>query len=294
MSSNHRNHTEDVGRAAPGGERRRRRSPWPLAIVASLFIIGPFLAWYGTWFGRSLSDAEIDGYLRDEASPRHVQHALSQVAEKLAKGDGGNGRWDGQIVVLAHASSSTDVRMTAAWVMGGARKSEEFRRTLVELLEDGEPAVRRNAALSLVGYGDGHGRSELRAMLRPYTVAAPVDGVALTVLSAGTPVKRESMMARLKAGGDEFSEVRAPLPGRVEKVLARQGEEVRAGEALFLLAPDVEQVRDALVGLSYVGELEDLAEVERYRAGIEGMPEEIKREAAQTAEAVKRRSTQKS
>jgi hypothetical protein len=77
----------------------------------------------------------------------------------------------------------------------------------------------------------------------------------------------------------------------VEKALVTEGARVNAGEALFLLGPDVEQVSGALVGLSLVGAAEDLAEVERYRAGVEGMPEEIKKEAAQAAEAIKRRSS---
>jgi hypothetical protein len=45
--------------------------------------------------------------------------------------------------------------------------------------------------------------------------------------------------------------------------------------------------------LSFVGGAEELSEIERYRAGVEGMPAEIKREAAQAAEAIMRRSSQK-
>ena len=291
MSSNHHNHPGEFKSDAP--REPRRRSPWPLIVVAAIFIVAPFLAWYGTWFGRSLSDAEIEKYLHDEKSPRHVQHALSQIEERISKGDASAAHWDGQIVRLAQKSDSIDVRMTAAWVMGGRHKSAEFQQALAGLLDDPEPIVRRNAARSLVAYADARSRAELRAMLQTYAVRSPAQGVALTVLSVGTPVKREGMLARLKLGEDSFSEVRSPLPGRVEKVLVEQGGQVRAGDALFLLAPDNEQVRDALVGLSYVGEPEDLVELERYRAGVEGMPDEIKREAAQAVEAVKRRSTQK-
>ena len=75
---------------APAG---RRRSPWPLAVVAALFIIVPFAFWYGTWFGRPLRDEEIDTYLADETKPRHVQHALAQLAEKIARGDESARRW---------------------------------------------------------------------------------------------------------------------------------------------------------------------------------------------------------
>ena len=56
-------------------------------------------------------------------------------------------------------------------------------------------------------------------------------------------------------------------------------------------APEAEHVRDALIGLQYFGEAEDLPEVERYAAGVEGMSEEVKKQAAATAEAVRRRSS---
>ncbi len=60
----------------------RRRTPWSLAVVAVLFVVVPFLTWYWTWFGRSLSDKEIDEYLRED-NPRHEQHALSQIAQRI-------------------------------------------------------------------------------------------------------------------------------------------------------------------------------------------------------------------
>jgi hypothetical protein len=262
-------------------------------VVAALFIIAPFLTWYGTWFGRGLSDEQIEKYLADEGSPRHAQHALSQIGEKISRREPGVERWYGRVAELARASASPDVRMTAAWVMGGAHRSEQFREALVHLLADPEPIVRRNAALSLVGYADARARTELLEMLRPYNVVSPSDGTAQTILSVGTPVKREAMLVRLDVGGGKFAEVRSPLPGRVEKVSTQQGNAVRAGDALIALAPDTEQVRDALVGLSFVGVEEDLTEVERYRAGVEGFPEEIKEEAARASEAIKRRSSQK-
>src|SRR5437764_15461947 len=95
---------EASGRAGASGGRRR--TPWPLVIVAVLFVVVPFLTWYWTWFGRRLSDAEIDMYLSD-GNPRHAQHALSQVAERIEgersgkgrieRGRGGAERWYAQV-----------------------------------------------------------------------------------------------------------------------------------------------------------------------------------------------------
>ncbi|HEX8473777.1 MAG TPA: HEAT repeat domain-containing protein [Pyrinomonadaceae bacterium] len=270
----------------------RRRSPWPLALVAALFIIMPFLAWYGTWFGRALSDDDIEKYLRDE-KPRHVQHALSQVSERMAKGDASARRWYPQIVALT-THQVPDLRMTAAWVMGGDNKSEEFHAALAALLNDAEPIVRRNAALALVRFGDSRGRPELRAMLRPFTVTSNVGGTALTVLTEGTPVKRESMLAKYRTNDARrpTDELRSPLPGKIEKALLREGDTFQAGRELFVLAPDGASVWEALRALYLVGETEDLSDVERYATGVEGMSEEIKRQAALTVEAIKRRASQ--
>ena len=287
----------DVGsNGSPGGAappdraeaRGPRRTPWPLVLLATLFVVVPFLTWYWTWFGRTLGDEEIEKYLR-EGKPRQAQHALSQVADRVAAGDAGAARWFPSVAALAD-NPSTDLRMTAAWVMGVEHRSEEFRAALLRLVADPEPIVRRNAALALVRFGDARCRPELLAMLRPYAVEAPADGTAETALSVGTPVKRESLLVRLATAGGGRVEVRSPVPGRVEKVFAAEGASVRKGEPLFLIAPDSEQARDALIGLAYFGEPEDLALVSRYESGVEHLSDDVKRQAALTAEAIRRRS----
>jgi hypothetical protein len=291
------------GGAPPGVAARaagRRRTPWPLVVVAVLFVVVPFLAWYWTWFGRSLNDAEIETYLRD-GNARHAQHALSQIAERIEgrdekgragkNGDGaGAGRWYPQVVALSR-SDVTDLRMTAAWVMGLDHRSEELRAALVPLLDDPEPIVRRNAALALVRFGDPRCRAELHAMLRPYTVKASAGGTALTALTAGSAVKRESLLLKYRDASGAVGEVRSPLPGTIERASVKDGEGFAEGAELFVLAPDAEQVSDALVGLYYFGSAEDLEEVGRYARGVEGMPGDVKDKAAQTAEAIKRRAS---
>ena len=285
-------HNGDGRRPAGAGQvgPARRRTPWPLVVVAVLFVVVPFLTWYLTWFGRPLSDEKIEEYLRGD-NPRRAQHALSQVAERAAAGDAGASRWFPQVLALAE-SPVTDLRMTAAWVMGEEHRSEEFRAALHKLSEDPEPIVRRNAALALVRFGDARGRPELLAMLRPYPVMAQTEGTVETALAEGTPVKRDSVLVRYRLKPNLVREVRAPFPGRVLKSRAVSGGEFRAGDELFVLASDAEQVQDALVGLAYLGTAEDLPEIERYVRGVEGMPDGVKQQAALTAEAVRRRSAQ--
>jgi biotin carboxyl carrier protein len=256
--------------------------------VALLFVIVPSLSWYLTWFGRGLTDEELTRYLSD-SNPRHAQHALSQLAERVERGDTATARWSPQVVKLSQ-SSTPDLRMTAAWVMGLEHNSEECRAALARLLEDTEPIVRRNAALALVRFGDPRCRAELVAMLRPYAVKSPSDGTALTALTEGTHIKRGSLLVKFRNRSGGVEEVRSPLPGEIARALVKDGESFAAGGDLFTLAPDAEQVRDALVGLYYLGEREDLAEVERYASGIEGVPTDLKEKAAQVADAIKRRS----
>lgn len=266
----------------------RLRASWPLIILAALFIIAPFLTWYGTWFGRHLSDAEIEEYLADEKRPRHIQHALSQIEERMVKGDGSAKRWYPKIIALA-ASPVTEFRKTSAYLMGFDNKAEEFHNALVPLLKDREPGVRRQAALSLVTFNDARGRPELRAMLEPYTILAPSDGVTGSVVSVGSPVREGTLMARINKGVGESEEVRSPLPGKVTSVAATEGARVAKGDTLFLLAPDSQFVWEALRALYWVGEREDLPMVERYASGVEGLSDPIRQQAIQTAKAIQSR-----
>jgi hypothetical protein len=277
------------GKAEEDATAPRRRSPWPLIVLAALFIIVPFLTWYGTWFGRNLSDDEIEKYLNDEHSPRHAQTALNQIEERMEKNDAGVKRWYPRIIRLAY-SPVTELRKTAAWVMGNDNKSDEFHQTLLRLLEDSEPVVRRNAAVQLIRFSDSRGRAELRAILQPYTVKAPASGSVTSTLPNGSRVVEGTTVCRLQQAGGETREVRSPLPGKIGSVSVATGAGVAAGDALLTVVSDGSFVYEALRGLFLVGEADDLPDVRRYAEGVEGMPEQVKQQAAQTAKAIERRS----
>ncbi len=115
--------------------------------------LGAFLTWYFTWFGRSLSDADITSYLSDQKHPRRVQHALLQVQDRIARGDASARQWYPQLIRLA-GDPETEFRLTVAWVMGFDNKADEFHQSLLGLVKDREPIVRRNAALALLRFGD--------------------------------------------------------------------------------------------------------------------------------------------
>ena len=268
---------------------QRRRIPLPFIIIAILFVVVPFLTWYLTWFGRTLSDEDIDKYLNDERNVRHVQQALSQIEERIEKGDASVKRWYPKIVALS-GSNVTEIRKTTAWVMGQDNKVEEFHAALWNLLEDPQPIVRRNAAVQLVRFQDESGRAELRATLRPYNVTAPTSGTISSVLAAGGDVRENALLARITNDQNQVQELRSPLPGKIESVAASEGGKVNAGDVVLTLAPDPDFVYEALRALFFVGKLEDLPDVDRYVQGVGGMPERVKQQAAATAKAIRSRS----
>ncbi|MBD0373567.1 MAG: hypothetical protein ICV60_22225 [Pyrinomonadaceae bacterium] len=283
----------DNSKPAMDAKPEKRRSPWPLALVAGLFVVAAFFTWYGTWFGRNLSDDDLSSYLKEESKPRHVQHALFQIAERISKHDEGVKKFYPQVVELSK-SPMTEIRQTTAWVMGQDNSSEEFHQALLRLIEDREPIVRRNAAVQLVRFNDGRGLPELRAILKPYDVQATAQGRVDNALPDGANVTFGTLMARIEKSDRTFEELRAPLPGTVKRVAAAENKEIQPGETLFSIAPDGEFVWEALRALYVVGEREDLGEVERYAQGVERMPQRIKEQAAQTARAIRDRSEKKS
>jgi len=272
----------------------RRRPSLLLLVITLLFVLIPFLFWRGTWYGRPLGDRKIEQYLADEAKPRHIQHALAQIAEGMVRGGRRQGevkQWYPRVVATAQ-HKMTEIRVTAAWVMGQDNTSEEFHQALLRLLQDPEPLVRRNAALSLVRFGDVSGRAELVMMLRPYTVRSPRDGTLSIRLKEEDAVNPGTLLARLDAGKGQAFDIRSPLPGRVQSRLKKEGARVAAGDEVVLLSPGPDQVWEALRALYLVGRPEDLPDVERFAqpasAGA-GMPDKILEQAALTAKAIRNR-----
>jgi HEAT repeat protein len=239
-----------------------RHASLPLIIVAALFIIVPFLTWYGTWFGRNLSDQDIAAYLADEKNPRHIQHALSRVEERIERGDPAARKFYPQIVVLAK-SPTGEIRKTAAWVMGQDNKSDEFHQALLSLLSDGEPLVRRNAALQLVRFGDASGRPELRSMLQSFEAKSTIAGSVVSLLSQGSRIKAGGLLARIRDTSNTVQEFRSPVDGAIGRLALKEGDPVAVGQIIALLAPDRSTVNDALQALAYVGTRDDLPAIEQ-------------------------------
>ena len=271
---------------------KRVRASGPILILAILFVVGSFLTWYFTWFGRDLTDADIAKFLVDEKHPRHVQHALLQIQQRIERGDPSARQWYPQVLTLA-GSPETEFRLTVAWLMGADNKSEEFHQALRKLLEDPAPIVRRNAALALVRFNDPVGRAELLAILQPFTVEAPADGTLQSSLSSGAQISRGSLLGRIEQPNREIVELRSPLLGKVQSLFVASGSSLSKGAGVLTINADEDSVWEALRGLSVVGESQDLPSIERYAKGDEPASDRIKKQAALTANAIKRRETEK-
>jgi biotin carboxyl carrier protein len=266
----------------------RIRASGPILILAILFVVASFLTWYLTWFGRGLSDSEITTYLSDYSHPRHVQHALLQVQERIERGDKTASQWYPQIIALA-GNSEPEFRLTSAWVMGSDNSSEDFHNALKKLLTDQEPIVRRNAALALVRFNDASGHSELTAMLNPFTVNAPVNGTLESSLSKGSSVSRGTLLARVRQTDNEVAAMRSPLSGSIDSIMVATGSNVTTGQPVLMIRSDEQSSWEALRALAVVGTPEDLKLVEDYASGASSNTDRIKQQAALTASAIKSR-----
>ena len=286
--NSNRPHNVDATNAPP--EVKRLRASGPILILAVLFVLGAFLSWYFSWFGRELSDADVANYLVDQKHPRRVQHALLQVQQRIERGDPSATQWYPQVVQLA-GSPEREFRLTVAWLMGFDNKSVEFHQALLQLVLDPEPIVRRNAALALVRFNDRSGRSELRAILEPYPLLAPSEGVVASTLKEGAPVARGTLLVRINPLDNGAVEVRSPLPGSLAKLVAPAGTQVAAGGTLLTISSDEDSIWEALRGLSLIGEAEDLAAVESYANDPGSTPDRIKQQAALTAGAIRSRKS---
>jgi hypothetical protein len=263
--------------------------------VAALFIIVPFMFWYGTWYGRKLSDSQIEQQLGEVEHPRKVQHALTQISERIEQGDQQVKHWYPKIIALAN-NPTPQIRMAAAWVMGQDNSSQEFHDTLLRLLSDPDPLVRRNTALGLVRFADPSGRPELTMMLRPYTVRAEQEGVISIALQTSDSEEKEdsvgtgTLLARLREDNGHVSEIRSPMPGYLKSIMVKDGSRVTVGNELLLISPEPKQVLDALRGLYFVGQAEDLPDVELYTRTLPHMGGQIQQQAEFTAKAIRTRA----
>jgi len=215
-------------------------------VTAWLICLMPFLFWWNTWFGRKLSDQQLNEYLHDTKKPRHIQQALVQVGERITRRDTTAKQWYPELVSLA-ADPVEEVRNTDAWVMGQDTTGVGFHEALLKMLNDPSPMVRGNAALSLVRFGDASGHAQIVALLQPAEISSPQSGRIVDSDRPGTSIHQNGLIAKLRYG-QATEEIRSPIPGRIGSV-AGSGANIAAGAEIAVVDPSTEQVWEALRAL---------------------------------------------
>jgi len=268
----------------------------------------PFLFWNATWFGRPITDAQISKALADRSHPREIQHVLSQFETRIERGDTSVRKWYPQMVALSK-DPIDEIRVTDAWVMGQDNTAPEFHQALLPMLNDPNPMVQRNAALSLVRFQDDSGHAQIVSMLQPYVMNAPRTGLLMTRLKPGDIVNPGTLVAHIaatnKSGAAGSSgamgnsgeagktdEVRSKVPGTVDHWLVQTGATVSTGQPILALAPNESMAWEALRALFLTGRQEDLPYVNAFIRGADGMSPQVGAQAQATARAIQDRASQ--
>ena len=254
-----------------------------------LIVLMPFLFWWNTWFGRQLSNQQLNEYLHDGKKPRHIQHALVQLGERMSRHDAAAKQWYPELTRLA-GDPVEEVRNTDAWVMGQDTSGAGFHETLLKMLQDSSPMVRGNAALSLVRFGDASGRPQIVALLQPAQIAAPVAGRVVDADQPGTAIRQGGLVAKLQPAdaSQQIVEIRSPIPGRIRSV-TQTGASVSAGTEIAVVDPASEQVWEALRALYLIGQLDDLPAIRPYERELPEIPDHVRQQAMETERAIRAR-----
>jgi biotin carboxyl carrier protein len=257
-------------------------------VTGWLIVLMPFLFWWNTWFGRHLSNQQLTEYLHDDKKPRHIQHALVQLGDRMTHNDPAAKQWYPDLIRLA-THPVEEVRNTDAWVMGQDTSSAGFHEALSKMLKDPSPMVRGNAALSLVRFGDATGRQQIVALLQPAQITAPSTGRIIDADRPGTSIHQGGLIAKLApTAATAPIEIRSPIAGRIRSV-AQTGANVASGAEIAVIDPATDQVWEALRALYIIGQPDDLPAVRRYERDLPDISNDIRQQALETEKAIQNR-----
>ena len=281
----------DAHPAAPASAHHKMsaRNRFLFFLTAWLIVLMPFLFWWNTWFGRRLSNSQITEYLQDSKHPRHIQHALVQLGERMGHHDAAAAHSYPQLTELA-VNPVEEVRNTDAWVMGQDPTGAGFHETLLKMLRDESPMVRGNAALSLVRFGDASGREQIVALLQPARVLAPAAGRLLDADRPGTAIHQGGLIAKLGVG-QQATDVRSPIAGRIRSISVSVGSNIAAGDEVATVDPGDDQVWEALRALYLIGQAADLPAIRPYERESRDVSDRVRQQALLTDQAVRSRAS---
>ncbi len=272
----------------PSRPRLSTRNRLLFFLVAWLVVLMPFLFWWSTWFGRALTTKQMGEYLNDNSHPRHIQHAIVQLGQRMSRHDSSAARWYADLVRLA-SNPREEVRSTDAWVMGQDTAGPGFHEALLKMLEDPSLIVRGNAALSLVSFGDSSGRPQIISLLQSVAITTPAAGRVMDAAGVGTAIHQGGLIAKLQ-DGQQTRELRSPITGRVGTLSTATGASVVPGTAIAIIEPGEEQVWEALRALYLIGQLEDLPAIRPYQRELPEVPERLRQQAIEAERAIQERA----
>ncbi|MGA8300014.1 MAG: hypothetical protein WB817_11050 [Terriglobales bacterium] len=272
----------------PARPRMSTRNRLLFFFTAWLLVLMPFLFWWSTWFGRALTAREMNEYLNDNVHPRHIQHAIVQLGQRMSQHDASAAQWYGDLVRLA-SNSHEEVRSTDAWVMGQDTAGPGFHEALLKMLGDSSVIVRGNAALSLVRFGDSSGRAQIVALLQPVVITATSAGRVIDAAAIGTSVHQEGLVAKVQGSDSQIYELRSPVAGRV-RLAAGTGANMAAGASVATIDPGEEEVWEALRALYLIGQLDDLAAIRPYERELPEISLRVRQQALDTERAIQERN----
>jgi hypothetical protein len=274
--------------APPSRPRMSTRQRLLFILTAWLLVLMPFLFWWSTWFGRTLTGKEMGEYLNDNAHPRHIQHAIVQLGQRMSQHDPGAARWYGDLVRLA-SHPRDEVRSTDAWVMGQDTAGAGFHEALLKMLNDSSVMVRGNAALSLVRFGDSSGKAQIVSLLQPVVITTASAGRIIDTAVVGTAIHQGGLIAKLQ-DGPEIHELRSPITGRLRTLSTVTGATVVPGTVIAAVEPGEEQVWEALRALYMIGQVEDLPAIRPYQRELPEVPDRLRQQAIETERAIQARA----
>src|SRR5258708_5448014 len=142
--------TADVGDnvAKPSRPRMATRNRLLFFVTAWPVVLMRLMLWWSTWFGRALTTKQMGEYLNDNNHPRHIQHAIVQLGQRMSRHDPSAARWYPDLVRLA-SNPREEVRSTDAWVMGQDTAGPRFPQALFKMLEKPSTVPRANPPRSL-------------------------------------------------------------------------------------------------------------------------------------------------
>ena len=263
-----------------------------------LIVLMPFLFWWSTWFGRHLTDQQLTEYLHDDKKPRHIQHALVQMGERMGAPNQSQTtssretvkRWYPDLLRLANYPVE-EVRNTDAWVMGQDTFGSGLSRNAAE--DAGRPFAngawkRRSIA--------GTFRRRHRPSADRSVVATGDDQRSRRWSCSRRRPPRHSRSSRwidwrswrLRARPRHSRFVlRSP---DASARLRRPGANVAAGAEIAVVDPGTDQVWEALRALYLVGQMDDVSAIRPYERDVPDIPDHVRQQAAETEKAIRTRA----